>query len=370
MTTISSVPFQPALAPKTTEQTAAAVGIPKLDTLKAMGSSPAVNNSVNAQVLGKVWVPLPSPEQLEQLTDSSDFTDAENQKVLNEVEKRVGKEGLESVLKFDPASWEKHVGVLVAAIMAVNISRQTSAGLKGTYAVMAAEGARAQGMSIIEAGKAVMNSALTAAAVAGTMALGGMTLSLKGQSQKHTDITVNKTGAMEARKAAAEQDIALAQNNFVANPSEAVKTFTVTDRGGKTREINLDPSTNTLAPKDRADLSDEIVRLNKEANGMDLKSALAEKNYSRNITVGQTFSALAMVLSTMISSVVRMEEYAQRQKEVEHQSTQTIARSMTEEQAQEVAQDNALMQKLMEVFMQIMQGRNAASSSIASGMKV
>jgi hypothetical protein len=77
-----------------------------------------------------------------------------------------------------------------------------------------------------------------------------------------------------------------------------------------------------------------------------------------------------MVLSTMVSSVVRMKEYAERQNEVEHQSTQTIARSMTEEQAQEVAQDNALMQKLMEVFTQIMQGRNAAASSIASGMKI
>jgi hypothetical protein len=370
MTTISSVPFQPALEQKTTEQTAAAVGIPKLDTLKAMGSSPAVNNSVNAQVLGKVWVALPSLEQLEQLTDSSDFTDAENQKVLNEVEKRVGKEGLESVLKFDPASWEKHVGVLVAAIMAVNISRQTSAGLKGTYAVMAAEGAKAQGMSIIEAGKAVMNSALTAAAVAGTMALGGMTLSLKGQSQKHADITTNKRDSMDSRNRATDLQNDLTKKDFVANPNDTVKTFTVTDRGGKTREIALDPSANTLTPQERAQLSDEITSLNKKAQASELQSALNEKTYSKNITIGQTMSSIAMVLSTMISSIVRMEEYAQRQNEVEHQSTQTIARSMTEEQAQEVSQDNALMQKLMEVFMQIMQGRNAASSAIAGGMKV
>ena len=81
-------------------------------------------------------------------------------------------------------------------------------------------------------------------------------------------------------------------------------------------------------------------------------------------------SLAKLVFDRNLAKIPQRQEYAERQNEVEQQSTQTIARSMTEEQAQEVAQDNALMQKLMEVFTQIMQGRNAASSSIASGMKI
>lgn len=340
-----------------------------LNTLQAMGSSTAINSTLQGQVLSKVFVPAPTLEQLEQLTDITEFSDAEMKLVLSEVEKKTGKEGLESILKFDPSAWEKHVGVLVAAIIAVNISRQTSAQLKGSYAVMAADAAKAQGVAIIEAGKAVMNSAITGAVVAGTMALSGMALSIKGQNQKHSDIASNRRDAMNHRNSADDLQRDLTKNSFIDNPVDATKSFTVIDGNGKTRQINLDPSANNLTPQERAVLSDEIAKLNKSAQAADLQSALNEKVYSRNITAGQALTSMSMVLSTMISAVVRLEEYAQRQNEVEHQSTQTIGRSMTEEQAQRISEDVSLMQKLLDVAMQIMQGRNAASSTIASSVK-
>jgi len=340
-----------------------------LTTLQAMGSSAAVDATLQSQVLSKVFVPLPTLAQLEQLTDISDFSDAEMKLVLNEVEKKTGKEGLESMLKFDPSAWEQHVGVLVAAIIAANISRQIGAGLKGTYAVMTAEAAVAQGVAIIEAGKAVMNSAIIGAIVAGVMALSGMALSLKGQNQKHADISTNKRDAMDSRNRGDDLQRDLTKNSFIDNPVDATKSFTVIDKNGKTRQINLDPSANNITPQERAILSDEISSLNKKSQAADLQSALNEKEYSRNITAGQALASMSMVLSTMSSTVARLEEYVQRQNEVEHQSTQTIGRSMTEEQAQRISEDSAFIQKVLDVAMQIMQGRNAASSTIASSVK-
>ncbi len=340
-----------------------------LNSLQAMGSSAAIEISIQNQVTSKVFVPLPTLEQLETLTDVSDFDDAQMKLVLEEVEKKTGKEGLESTLKFDPSAWEKHVGVLVAAIFAVNISRQTSAGLKGTYAVMAADAARAQGVSIIEAGNAVMNSAITGAAVAGAMAMGGMALNLKGQRQKHTDISANKRDAMDARNRANDLQTELTKRSSVENPVDAIKSLTAIDKNGNTRKVELDQSSNNLTAQERAILSDEIATLNKKALVSDLMSALNEKVYGKNLTLGQALTSMAMVLSTMISSVVRLEEYAQRQIEVENQSIQTIGRSLTDEQAQRLSEDSSLMQKLLEVAMQIMQGRNAAASTIASSVK-
>jgi len=372
MTTIT---YRPSLLPPT--QLSSIDGTPLtalsktgLNSLQAMGSSAAIEISIQNQVMSKVFVPLPTLEQLETLTDVSDFDDAQMKLVLEEVEKKTGKEGLESTLKFDPSAWEKHVGVLVAAIIAVNISRQTSAGLKGTYAVMAADAARAQGVSIIEAGNAVMNSAITGAAVAGAMAMGGMALNLKGQRQKHTDISANKRDAMDARNRANDLQTELTKRSSVENPVDAIKSFTVIDKNGNnTRKVELDQSSNNLTAQERAILSDEIATLNKKALVSDLMSALNEKVYGKNLTLGQALTSMAMVLSTMISAVVRLEEYAQRQIEVENQSIQTIGRSLTDEQAQRLSEDSSLMQKLLEVAMQIMQGRNAAASTIASSVK-
>lgn len=340
-----------------------------LDTRQAVGSSAAIENSIQKQVMSKVFVPLPTLEQLETLTDIADFDDAQMKLVLEAVEKKTGKDGLESTLKFDPSAWEKHVGVLVAAIIAVNISRQTSAGLKGTYAVMAADAARAQGVAIIEAGNAVMNSAITGAAVAGAMAMGGMALNLKGQRQRHADISANKRDAMDARNRANYLQTELNKTSLVENSVDTIKSFTVMDKNGNVRKVGLDPSANNLTPQERAILSDEIATLNKKALASDLMSALNEKVSGKSLTTGQALTTMAMVLSTMISAVVRLEEYAQRQIEVENQSIQTIGRSLTDEQAQRLSEDSSLMQKLLEVAMQIMQGRNAAASTIASSVK-
>lgn len=371
MTTIT---YRPSLLPPT--QSSSIDGTPLaalhktgLNTLQAMGSSAAIEISIQNQVMSKVFVPLPTLEQLETLTDMSDFDDAQMKLVLEEVEKKIGKDGLESLLKFDPSAWEKHVGVLVAAIIAVNVSRQTSAGLKGTYAVMTADAERARGVAIEKEGAAAMASAITGAIVAGAIVMAGMATNLKGQGQKNTDISTNKRDAMDARNRANYLQTELNKTSVVENSVDTIKSFTVMDKNGNVRKVGLDPSANKLTAQERAILSDEIATLNQKALASDLMSALNEKVYGKSLTTGQALSTMAMVLSTMISAVVRLEEYAQRQIEVENQSIQTIGRSLTDEQAQRLSEDSALMQKLLEVAMQIMQGRNAAASTIASSVK-
>lgn len=305
--------------------------------LASPSASPLLSARLDQQVVSSARFTEQNLEVFKAQLDISTFTETEQLQVMILADELARRET--NQLTFDPSNWEKHTGVLIAAIVAINISRQASSQLRGSFAVMAAEAAVAQGMAIVGAGKAAMQSAISGAAVAGAMALGGMALSLKGQGHKHADL---KSNGLEQH----------ASRNRVGD-----------------LEAQLQKNSSTLTPKERSALSEEIREHSKKAQEAGFKSALNEKVYGKNITVGQALSSMAMVLSTMVSSVVRLEESNQREREVLEQSEQMIGKSLTDEAAQHASEATTLLNKLLEVFQQINQSRNATANTIAGSVR-
>lgn len=338
----------------------------KAKSSKPISSAAFIDQSIRGQVVSRASAQMATPEQLERLLDSSTFSEAELATVLR-INAEQGGENI-STLRFDPSAWEQHGAVLIAAIIAMNISRQMSARLRGDFSILAAQAAQRQGQSIIDAGKAEMHSALTGAVVAGAMVIGGLGLQLKGMRQKHLDIKSNQGDAMNARNRAKDLDINLQKNSFKDLPNDPVSKLKV-DQGGKRVDLKLRDSEATLTADERAKLSGEIQELNKAAEKSSWQSALNEKTWARNLNVGQALSTMGMVTSTMVASLIRLDVFSQRNEEVLEQTTQMLGKGVSDEEAQRTSESSAMLQKLMEVFAQIMQSRNAAASTIAGNLR-
>ncbi|AZC90107.1 hypothetical protein J1G36_25760 [Pseudomonas carnis] len=237
---------------------------------------------------------------------------------------------------FDPGAWEKHVGALMAAIIAVNVARQSSADMNGVFTQMAYAASVAQGIAIVKGGEAAMNSAIGGAVLAGTMSIGGAGLTIKGHAQKHTNIKTNGTAVIKHR-----------------NNVEKL-----------TSELNKGPG--TLSTNDKEVLKSNIRAQNAKMTEAQLGSALQEKTYSNNMTIGGTLSSMGMVMSSMLSSIMRLQEYAERQNEVVAQSEQQVNKSVSEAATQIIGEDTALIGKMLEAIEQMIQGRASTMSAIAS----
>ncbi|HDS1817660.1 TPA: hypothetical protein QEM96_002306 [Pseudomonas putida] len=306
-------------------------------------------SSISARLDAQVLMSRPTqaveamrPQQLNQLLDTSGFSESESQAMMGLFLATVvqqEKEGTEGALKdpvadllsFDPGAWEKHIGVLVASIVALNIARKSSAEMSGKFVQMAYEAAIAQGVAIMAGGEAAMWAAVSGAVVAATMSVAGATLSLRGQSQKHTDI---KTNQMDAARLDAQ-----AQQMRV--------------------DLEIDPSK-------RAALESNIREAVAQATEARMKSALKAKTYERNLTVGGAVSSMAMVISSGLSAILRMQEYSERQREVLHQSEQGLNKAVSDVANQSINEDTALLSKMLDAIQQLVDSRGSTMNAIAS----
>ncbi|ORL48467.1 IpaC/SipC family type III secretion system effector [Pseudomonas putida] len=307
-------------------------------------SSTAIGGPLDAQVL----IPQPTavqamtPQQLNGLLDISGVSESESQAMmalflatLVHQEKEEGEGGLKdqvaALLSFDPGAWEKHIGVLVASIVALNVARKASAEMSGTFVQMAYEAAIAQGVAIMAGGEAAMWAAVSGAVVAATMSATGAALTLRGQSQKHTDIKTNQTNAV-----------------------------TLEAKAQKMRaELELDPSK-------RADLEPKIREVVTQAMEARLQSALQAKTYERNLTVGGAINAMAMTISSGLSAILRLQEYSERQREVLHQSEQGLNKAVSDVANQSTNEYTALLSKILDAIQQLVDSRGSTLNSFAS----
>ncbi|AJQ46103.1 MULTISPECIES: IpaC/SipC family type III secretion system effector [Pseudomonas] len=283
-----------------------------------------------------------TPQQLNQLLDTSGLSERESQAMVGLFlatvvqQEKDGAEGavrdpVADLLSFDPAAWEKHIGVLIASIVAVNIARKSSAEMSGKFVQMAYEAAIAQGVAIMAGGEAAMWAAVSGAVVAATMSATGAALTLRGQSQKHTDI---KTNQMDAVKLDAQ-----AQQMRV--------------------DLDLDPSK-------RAALESNIREAVAQAADARMKSALQAKTYERNLTVGGAINAMAMTISSGLSAILRLQEYSERQREVLHQSEQGLNKAVSDVANQSVNEYTALLSKILDAIQQLVDSRGSTMNSFAS----
>ena len=300
---------------------------------------------VEAQVLTSETtqvVDAMTPQQLNQLLDTSGVSESESQAMMGlflatavQQEKEGGegavKDPVADLLSFDPAAWEKHIGVLVASIVALNIARKSSAEMSGKFTQMAYEAAIAQGVAIMAGGEAAMWAAVSGAVVASTMAVAGAGLSLRGQSQKHTDIKINQS-------AAAKFD-------------------------AQAQQIRVDWE---VDPSKRALLEPKIREAVDQATQARMESALQAKTYERNLTVGNAVSSMAMVISSGLSAILRLQEYSQRQSEVLRQSEQSLNKAVSDVANQGSHESTALISKVLDAIQQLVDSRASTLNAMAS----
>lgn len=316
----------------------------KVVNQKQLLSTNSISGRLDAQVMSRPTqaVQAMTPQQLNQLLDTSGFSESESQAMMGlflatvvqqAIEEGEGavKDPVADLLSFDPAAWEKHIGVLVASIVALNIARKSSAEMSGKFTQMAYEAAIAQGVAIMAGGEAAMWAAVSGAVVATTMAVAGAGLSLRGQSQKHTDIKINQS-------AAAKFD-------------------------AQARQIHVDLE---IDPSKRAVLESKIREAVDQATEARMKSALRAKTYEGNLTVGGAISSMAMIVSSGLSAILRMQEYSERQREVLHQSELGLNKAVSDVANQSVNEITALLSKILDAIQQLVDSRGSTINTMAS----
>ncbi|PXX53993.1 invasin protein C (IpaC_SipC) [Pseudomonas sp. LAMO17WK12:I10] len=335
-----------------------------------------VGNKVDTQVLNavsgvKARIEGLSNRELAQYLDTSQFSEVDSETMMNVFlaavahQEEDGPAVVRDLLTFDPSSWEKHVGVLIAAIVAVNIARESSAKMSGIFAQLAYDSAKEQGRSIIRAGESVMYSAVVGAIVTGGLTVGGAALSIKGHGQRHTDIKTNQADArkFDAKAAQARQDLkAFDQAKMASGP----KTARGANADGDNTVLTAQKDAQHLSPEERSSLEAVLKKSLASAKDSRLQSQLAQKTIEGNIIKGNALMGVGGSLSAGLSAILRLGESAYRNDEVNRQAEQGINRGVSDAANQGISEDASLLMKLLEIFQQVLDGRNAASGTIAS----
>jgi hypothetical protein len=344
-------------------------------------SAETLGAKADAQVLdvvaaAKTKFEKATPTDQAQYLSTANFTEADSEVMMNVFLAAVAQQQkadpkdtkgdpISALIAFDPSAWEKHASVFLAAIFALNAAKKASAEMSGKFAIMAFESAKAQGVAIIKGGEAAMFSAISGAVVAGAMSVGGAALQLKGNAQKHTDIKTNQRDAVkfDALAASKRQDLkAFDQAKMASGP----KTTTGINNKGDTLTLKAQKDADRLTDSERANLETGWKETLTSARDARMESKLAQKTYDGNITKGNAISSMAMILSSGLSSIIRLEEVANREKEVLRGAEQGVNKSVSDAATQNVAEDNSMLLKFLEGFQQILEGRNATLSTIAS----
>ncbi|MCP1500726.1 hypothetical protein J2Y86_005433 [Pseudomonas migulae] len=314
---------------------------------------PALSDgSVAKQILQSGNSTFPTVQELERAIDAYQPTEFDWQDFTAAL--LLVSDEVRNDLIFDPGAWEKHANVLIAAIIAVNISRVANAVLRGHYSVMHAEAGKFQGEAIMESGRAAIYSAITAAAVSGAIAGFAMFKTFQGLGLKHADISLHKRNALDASNI--ERDLTRDRNRTDWNPETTYK-ITVFDDFGRMKSVNFKPQGSTLTPKEQQWFNEEISKAQKVGQASDWLSQMGSKGIERKLEIGRALSAMSMGMSQVVSTMVRMAEHAARQEEVLQQSVQNTQKSLSDEVGAKDSADAALLQKFMDMVMQLFQSR-------------
>ncbi|WP_017901919.1 hypothetical protein [Pseudomonas asplenii] len=273
-------------------------------------------------------------EELTRLSDISGLCDTSLDFLVNEVVRQSGDEELESS-GFDPRVWEKHVGVLLTAIIAFNIARVANAQLRGHFSVMSANAAVEQGKAIREGGNASLYSSLGMAMAAGALSGGGLVLSIKSFQGRQADIVDNKLVALNAGQYKADLRKQL-------QDSEKLSALKPDER-----------------QKHRTWLKEQIIDAGQRQKSAQWLSQLASRRPDQLAAIGNSMSSVSSVVSNVVSASIRLEEIAQNERGVLQQSNQNVQKNLAEEQGQVDTRDAALLQKLMEILDQINQSQSS-----------
>ncbi|WP_051414779.1 IpaC/SipC family type III secretion system effector [Pseudomonas sp. QTF5] len=324
----------------------------KRDSLRPLGDSALGDKVGKGQVLDRAAIASYTPEELDLKVTDHEISESDRQDFVA-ASKMPGNEAPNDLV-FDPGAWEKHANVLVAAIIALNIARVTNAELRGHFSIMAADAAKSQGAAIVETGKAGLYSAITGAVVSGAIAGFAMVKTFQGQGLKHADINLHKRNSLDANNIERDLKRDRASDDWSPDTTHKIKVF---DDFGRSKTVDFKPEGATLTAKEQAWFDAEMLKAQKVGQTSDWLSQMGSGSIEKKLEIGRALNAMSMSLSQVMSSIVRMDEFAARAKETLQQSAQNTQKSLSDEVGQKDSADAALLQKLMDIVMQLFQSR-------------
>lgn len=317
---------------------------------QAPGNTALSNRVGEGQILKSTAIQSPSAADLETAVSAYQPAEADWQDFVAAT-MMVGDE-VRNELIFDPGAWEKHANVLIAAIIALSVSRTTNAELRGHFGIMAAEAAKSQGAAIMESGKAAIYSAITGAVVSGAISGFAMVKTFQGQGLKHADINLNKRNSLDANNIGNDLKRDRAREDWNPDSTYKIKTF---DDFGRPTTVDFKPQGSSLTAKEQAWFDAEILKAQKVGQTSDWLSQMSGKGIEKKIEIGRGLNALAMSLSQVVSNIVRMNEHAARVEETLQQHAQSTQKSLSDEVGQKDSAEAALLQKMMDMFAELLQ---------------
>jgi hypothetical protein len=189
-------------------------------------------------------------------------------------------------LRFDPSRWDRQAGVLMAAIAAMNLARQTGAELLGKFAIMARDATVAQGIATVEAGRAQMYAALGGAVIGATMSVGGAVYSARGHKANYNDVESNLDTAQKLEFTNTEIKVRIDQVSPKVG-SGVTKVEGVKVEGAKLEGAKLD--NDVLTPPDQARVdAQRNNRMDTDSGPVDVKSNAQTTKDAEVISTGDS----------------------------------------------------------------------------------
>lgn len=268
-------------------------------------------------------------------------------------------------LRFDPSKWDRVVAVLLEAIAAMNVARQTGAELQGKFALMAREAAVAQGVATMDAGRSAMFAALGTAAVGAGMAIGGGAVSIKGHVDNHSNIKSNlgPKQKLEGEVTGLKADLAQRQPQMGSGPDRVQL-----DAGGErgVRDVNLIDHKNTLHADELSVLEGGIRDKSAQAAALQHRSDLNQGKINKELTVGQSLSSLGMILGQAVGGTVMLGRFAAEERGILHDGDKSVHKTLADGEVQVSSEDTAAINKLLEAVAALLRQRADMIGQIAS----
>lgn len=180
----------------------------------------------------------------------------------------------------------------------------------------------------------------------------------KATSESEVELENAKSTALETLDAMAEKKAKLKEllvrNQLIIG--QGLARNTMSDNAATQAEGN---------PTERAALEENIQKKLKDIKELRATSARQERNYTNKMTWGAALTSMSSALNTLLSSIVRLKEFSDRQAEVLHQSESVLNKSVSETASQVVSEDTALVAKMLEALQQMVESRNATIGAMA-----
>lgn len=289
----------------------------------------------NLQRAVQTYQGLTTQQRDQRLFDTAGFSAADHQAVADVLMVSLVEEARDpasTILQFDPSRWDRHVGVLLAAIASLNIAKQTSIEQQGMFAIMARDAAVAQGLATMDAGRAAMYSALGTAVVGAGIAVAGGAVSMKGHAVNHNNIKTN----LQPRSAL-DMEVAKLQAELAVVPP----------------------------PPDHVAMQSTMRDKIRESADLQIRAQLKQDGISKKIEIGQAMNGLSHIFGQLTGSAVMLSRHAADERGILKEGDKSLNKSLSDAAAQAANDSAAEIGKLLEAVATVLRSGSSVIDHVA-----